>query len=364
MTKLRVGLIGLGLVAEAHLEAYRDVSQIEVVAGADIREERLNQMAEKWGFRGYTDFELMLRKEKLDVACILTPARYHREVTERVADYGVNIFCEEPMAVTMDDARAMREKCEKKNVKSCYGASYRFLPACRKAKELVDKGMLGNISLLMETFIGGKGLKNFRDMGPQHYPLGGPGGGGMGLIDHGIHLIDLFMWLTGSTVEKVFGRGNYSGEKPATEYLTMIFKNGAVGQLVYNEATYSSDMPYEGIFSWGGSWDIHSNLILGGGWDAQPGNFRVHGENGALRVFHYANKLFFFGENRQEEVKVDDHPMPGNFALQMESFAKRLIQGEEPEVTAEDGMKALQVALAGYESFETQRVVPIKPLSY
>jgi len=94
MTKLRVGLIGLGLVAEAHLEAYRDVSQIEVVAGADIREERLNQMAEKWGFRGYTDFELMLRKEKLDVACILTPARYHREVTERVADYGVNIFCE------------------------------------------------------------------------------------------------------------------------------------------------------------------------------------------------------------------------------------------------------------------------------
>jgi predicted dehydrogenase len=142
----------------------------------------------------------------------------------------------------------------------------------------------------------------------------------------------------------------------------MIFENGAVGQLIYNEATYPSEMPYEGIFSWGGSWDINYNLVLGGGWESQPGNFRVHGDKGALRVFHYANKLFFFGEDKEEEVKVMDRPMPGNFALQMESFARRLSQGEEPEVRGVDGLKALQVALAAYESFETQRVIPIESI--
>ena len=362
MKKLRVGLIGLGQVAEAHLAGYRDVDLIEVVAGAEIRADRLEQMTNKWGLKGYTNYEEMLSKENLDIACVLTPARYHREVTEKVADYGVHVLCEKPMAITLNDAKAMIEKCKKEGVKFCYGASYRYLPACRKARELINKGMLGKILLLTETFIGGEGLENFRDAGPQHYPIGGPGGGGMGLIDHGIHLIDMFMWLNNDRVDKVFGRGNYSGQEPSTEYLTMIFKNGAVGQLLYNEATFPSDMPYEGIFSWGGSWDINYNLILNGGWDSQPGNFRVHGEKGALRVFHYANKLFFFSKDKQEQVQVEHRPMPGNFALQIESFASRLIKGDEPEVTGIDGLKALQIALSAYESFETQRVISIEPI--
>jgi len=362
MKKLRVGLIGLGGVAEAHLTGYKEVDRIEVVAGAEIREDRLKQMVEKWGFKGYLSYEEMLEKENLDIACVLVPARLHREVTEKAAEYGVHVLCEKPMAITLDDAEAMIKKCEKEGVKFCYGATYRFLSACRKAKEMIDKNMLGNIMLLMETLVGGKGFKNFRDAGSQHYPVGGPGGGGMGLVDHGIHLIDMFMWLTASEVESVFGRGNYSGQTPGTEYLTMISKNGAIGQLVYNEATFSSDMPYEGIFSWGGSWDINYNLILGGGWDVQPGNFRVHGEKGALRVFHYANKLFFFGENKQEQVPLLHQPMPGNFMLQMESFANRLIRGEEPEVTGYDGLRALQVLLAAYECFENKKVVSIKSI--
>lgn len=184
----------------------------------------------------------------------------------------------------------------------------------------------------------------------------------MGLVDHGIHLVDIFRWLTGSEVGAVAGRGNYSSMPPETEYLTMIFKNGAIGQLIYNEATYPSDMPVEGIFSWGGSWDIHGNLLPGGGWNAYPGSIRVHGEKGALRIFHYANKLFFFREERQEQIQVPDRPMPSNFALQMESFAKCVMKDDEPEVTGIDGLKALQVVLAAYESFETQKIVPIKPV--
>jgi predicted dehydrogenase len=363
MKKLRVGLVGLGGVAEAHLEGYKEVEQIEVIAGAEINEGRLNQMTEKWDIKGYTSYEKMLKKENLDIVSVLTPARFHREVTEKVAEQGVHVFCEKPMAVTLEDAKAMIEKCKKEGVKFCYGASYRFLPACRKAKEMIDTGKLGDILLLIEVYIGGKGIKNFRDAGPQHYPVGGPGGGGMGLMDHGIHLIDMFMWLTGNNVESVFGRGNYSGQRPSTEYLTMILKNGAVGQLVYNEATFPSDMPYEGIFSWGGSWDINYDLKLGGGWDVQPQNFRVHGTEGALRVFHYANKLFFFGKEKQEQIRVLDRPMPSNFALQMASFAKALLDRTEPEVTGLDGLKALQVALAAYESYETQKIVKVKPIT-
>lgn len=361
MNKLRVGLIGLGGVAEAHLEGYKQVETIEVVAGSEIHSGRLEKMARKWHLKGYSDYGEMLAKENLDLVCVLTPARNHREVTERVAECGVHVLCEKPLAVTLEDARAMIDACEKGGVKLGYGATWRFLPACRKAKEMIEAGRLGSIMLLLETYVGGKGYENFRDAGPMHYPPGGPGGGGMGLVDHGIHLIDMFMWLTGSPVESVFGRGNYSGQPPATEYLTMNLQNGAMGQLVYNEATIPCEMPYEGIFSWGGSWDINYNLTLGGGWDAQPQNFRIYGTKGALRVFHYANKLFLFEKEKQEQIRVPDRPMPGNFALQIESFARAILEKKSPEVTGYDGLRALEAALAAYQSYETQSVVRVKP---
>lgn len=359
MKKLKVGLIGLGGVAEVHLDAYREVDEIDVVAGADLREERLKEVASKREIRGYTDYEQMLEKENLDVACVLTPAATHATIVRKVAERRVHVLCEKPMALILADARAMIESCEKGGVKLFYGSTYRFLPACRKAKEMIDQGLLGTPSLLMEVFVGGRGREHWHDLGPHHYPKGGPGGGGMGLVDHGIHLMDIFPWFTGSEVESVVGRGNYSGRPPATEYLTMTFKNGAVGQLVYNEATHPSDMPQEGLFSWGWSWDITGNLIPGGGWNDHPGSIRVHGDKGALRIFYYANKLFFFGESTREQIPLPHRPMPSNFALQIQSFARSIQQGEEPEVTGRHGLKALQVLLAAYESFETQKVVSI-----
>ena len=73
----------------------------------------------------------------------------------------------------------------------------------------------------------------------------------MGLVDHGVHMIDLFPWLTDSEIVSVMGRGNVSGETPATEFVYMTLANGAVGQLLYNDCTFDTDLPVEGIFSHG-----------------------------------------------------------------------------------------------------------------
>jgi predicted dehydrogenase len=361
MRRLRVGLVGLGGVAEIHLQAYKGVEEVEVVAGAERREDRLSRMAAQWGIKGYVDFEEMLEKEKLDIVCVLTPARSHREVTEKAAEFGVHVLCEKPLAVTLEDAAAMVEGCKKQGVKLCYGSSYRFLPACRKAKEMIAEGRLGDISLLMEFLAGGQGYQNWRDLGPDHYPAGGPGGGGMGLVDHGIHLADIFRWLAGSEADFVVGRGNYSGHPPQTEFATMIFKSGAVGQLIYNEATYAAELPSEGMFSWGGSWDVGGRPIPGGRWNPQPGSIRVYGRKGSLRICYYANTLFFAGEGGQEQVRVLDRPMPFNFAGQMESFARRLQEGLDPEVSGIDGVRALQVVLAAYESWESGSIIRVEP---
>lgn len=356
MKKLRVGFIGLGHVAQVcHLPGYKDVEIIEVVAGAELREDVLSKVSSEWGFKGYNNYEEMLKKENLDIACITTGPRFSQEITERVAEYGVNILVEKPIALTLEDAESMIAKCEKEGVKLCYGESFRFFPTCIKAKEMIDEGLLGDLFLLMETAIGGRGPEHFHSY--HIYPTGAPGAGKRGLTDHGIHLVDIFRWFTGSEVEWVFGRGNRAGQPPSTEFLTMKFENGAIGQLIYNEATYPSDMPYEGIFSWG------SYVAKGvSRWEPHASNFRVHGTMGALRIFTYPNKMFFFAEDKQEQIRVLDCPHPGHFGLQIESFAKRLLNNEEPEVTGIDGLKALQIILAAYESFETRKIVPIKTL--
>ncbi len=360
MNKLKVVLIGLGQVAEVHLKAYIKVDQIEVVAGSELRKERLDEISSQWGIRGYTDYLEMLEKEKPDIACILTPASTHREIVENVAEYSVNVLCEKPIALSVLDARAMIEKCDNENVKFYYGSSYRHLPAVRKAKEIIDSGILGEILLLTETGVGGNGIENWQSLSEHHYPKGGPGGGGMGLIDHGIHLADIFSWLANQEVKSVIGRGNISGEQPSAEFLTMQFENGAVGQLIYSDSSYSSDLPYEGMFSWGLTYDPSGELSPRPRWEDEPGSIRVHGTKGALRIFHYANKLFFFGPNGcKEQIRVDDHPHPENFSLQMESFANSIIRNIKAEVSGIDGLKALKVVLSAYESNKNKRIVEI-----
>lgn len=360
MSKLRVGVIGLGGIAELHMTAYRDIDAIEVVAGAEQREERLEQMIKAYNIRGYLDYEEMLRQEKLDIVCICVPAAAHRAVAEKVAEYRVNILCEKPLAITREDAKAMIAACQKAGVKLFYGASYRYLPACIKAKQMIDQGLLGKISLIMENVIGGKGLEGYRDLGPHHYPTGGPGGGGLGLVDHGIHLVDLFRWFTGSEIVTVVGRGNYSGETPVTEFLTATMANGALGILVYNEATFSSDLPNEGIFSIGASWDASGFPLLANTWHEQPQSIRVHGDKGSLRIYHYANKVYFTDKDKTIEVPdIEKSANPYHFSKQMRAFAECIINGKEPEVTGIEGLNALEAVIAAYNSFETQSFVKL-----
>ena len=355
MKKCRVGLVGLGSVAQiCHLPAYINAKNIEVAAGAEIRKEVLQQVSADWGFKGYSNYEEMLDKEKLDIVCILTGPRISRRIAEHAAECKINVFVEKPMALSLEDARAIIDTCKGEKVKLFYGETYRFFPTVKKAAEMIKEGYLGDIHLLLETLIGGTGEEHFECC--DIYPPGAPGAGGWGLTDHGIHLVDTFRWLTKSDVDWVFGRGLRAGHKPETEFLTLQLKNGAIGQLIYNEATFHSDMPYEGMFSWGsyGAKGVSR-------WESYPGNFRIHGSRGALRVFLFPNKMYYFSKEKVEEIGIEDFPFPAPWGLQIESFADSILNDTEPEITGIDGFKALQVILAAYESFETKKIVEINP---
>ncbi len=360
MKKYKIGLIGLGGVADVHLTAYKEVTHCEVVAGADIFQDVVDTKAKFWGFTPYTDYLKMLASESIDIVVVMTPALNHRQVVVDCAKSGVNILCEKPLTLDSKSAVEMMEICKKNNVKLMYGSSYRWLTACQEAKSIIQSGKLGNVQLLMEHSIGGNGLKGFKDAGDHHYPRGGPGGGMMGFVDHGIHFLDIFPWLIGSPITSVFGRGNISGGAPETEYISLFFENGAIGQLIYNEITYSADLPSEGIASFGGSWDAAGNLVVEGSWASHPGNFRIHGEKGALRIYHYAQQLFLFEEGKITPIPVQHRPMPGNFGLQLEAFIQSIESNSDVPVSGQDGLRAICVLEALYRSRESKKVEEVQ----
>lgn len=353
---LRIGVVGLGAVAEAHLAAYRTVSGLRVVAAADVSPERVRVMQSRLEVPVYHDYREMIAIETLDAVCVLTPAAAHRSVTVACARAGLHVLCEKPLAAGPEEARIMIDECRDNGVKLAYGASYRFLPAIMKARELVAAGVLGDVVLLQECVVGGRGASGYRPLGPAHYPHGQPGGSGMGLVDHGIHLVDAFSWLLDSEIVAVWGRGTVSGSAPVTEFMVMDFANGATGYLLYNDFTFSTDLPNHGMFSWGEAWDI-DGYQKAGSWTKQPGCIHIHGTEAALRVQHYANALYLTNAEGARQIEIPNRPAPAQFALQMESFIDCIRTDAVPAPGGQDGLRALNAVFAAYESDRTGAAV-------
>jgi len=352
---LRVGLIGLGGVGRLHLEACRVSDAVDLVAVCDSDPARLDAVAGS-GIALHRDHREMLARQPLDLVCVLTPAATHAGIVADIAAAGVDVMTEKPMAASLAEARAMADACAAAGVRLFYGSSYRHIPAIGLARRLIREGAIGDPLLLRETHVGGAGPSSREPLPSSHYPPGGIGGTGMGLVDHGVHLIDIFSWLVGEPVAWATGRGNRSGDRLATEYAVLGFPGGATGHLLYEDGSWPTDLPAEGMFGWGGSWD-HRGYRPGGGWDAHPGCIHVHGTRGALRIFHYGHALFLIDAEGTRQIPLPDAPAPAHFRLQIEAFADDIAHGRAPSTDGEAGLAALRVVEAIYESGDLGRVV-------
>lgn len=344
--RLRVGLIGMGGVGLLHLKAYKAARHVEVVAVADSSQDRLAHV-EDAGIARYTDARTMLARESLDIACVLTPASSHEALVGLCVEHGIDVLCEKPLAPTVAAAERMIANAAANGVRLCYGSSYRFLPAVRAAKEQIAAGCIGEVRVMREQAVGGRGAAGLQLMPQSHYPEGGPGGFAMGLIDHGIHLIDVFGWFADSPVRRAVGRGNISGGPVLSEHLSLEYESGAVGQLIYDEATYPTEMPGEGVFSLGDGWDV-DGFVSAGKWTRYPGCIHVFGTKGALRIFHYANYLYHFDEAGARQIPLEGLASPCHFAAQIDCLAEDIASGRPTSMPGELGSTALGILMSIY----------------
>ncbi len=147
--KLKVGIIGTGWIADAHIQQYLKMPDVEVVAGADLVEGKAEEFFKKNGVEGarcYPDHKSMIDAEPdLDAVSICTYNKTHAECAIYALNAGINVMLEKPMCVTTEEAVEIM-RAEKKSGKILsIGFQPRLDPNMIKLKEVVQSGVLGKI---------------------------------------------------------------------------------------------------------------------------------------------------------------------------------------------------------------------------
>ncbi len=209
--KIRLAFIGCGAISEAHLAAYKNIPEVDVVAGADIKSDRLDWLREKHGVEAvFLDYRKMLEKVKPDAVDVCTPNGVHASATIASLNAGAHVITEKPMAMNPRECQAMVAAARKNKRKLAVGFQYRYHPATQMIKRARDEGQFGNIMYVKCQALRRRGIPNWGVFGQKRLQGGGP------LIDIGVHIIEAAHYIMGSP-KPVAATGNiwtYMGNKP------------------------------------------------------------------------------------------------------------------------------------------------------
>ncbi len=154
MKELNIGLVGSGFMGKGHSMAYNLLPQIFSPLPAyprlrvlgDISEELAKKAAQNYGFKDYAvGWEDVVNHPEVDIVDITAPNHVHKEIAIAAAKAGKHIYCEKPLAVTLEDAKAMMDTAESAGVKTLVGFNYLKSPATLAAKRLIEDGKIGDI---------------------------------------------------------------------------------------------------------------------------------------------------------------------------------------------------------------------------
>ncbi len=168
--KIRIGIIGVGQIGKHHLNTYKSIPGVELVAAADINEAEVKRVGEQYGISSvYTDFRQLLKRDDIVAVDVCLHNNFHAPVTIAALRAGKNVYCEKPMAGSYRDAKAMYDTAAKLKVKLSVQLSTLYSNETKVAKTLIDEGQLGKIYHARSTgfrrrgrpFVDGYGTSTF-----------------------------------------------------------------------------------------------------------------------------------------------------------------------------------------------------------
>lgn len=197
---LKVGIIGCGSIFTMHATSTDHLPNAELVAVCDVKPDRADRAAEKYGVRAYYDYKEMIEKETLDVVHVCVPHYLHPIISRYALEHGVNVLCEKPMSIKLEDGEYNVRLAKERGLK--YGIIFqcRFNNTSRLVKENLDNGTLGKVISARVTLTWCKpdsyyALSDWKGTWDKE-------GGGV-VIDQAIHSLDLANWFINDTPVRV-----------------------------------------------------------------------------------------------------------------------------------------------------------------
>ncbi len=317
MKKIRVGVVGLGWVAQVfHLPLLTKIDEAEVVAVCDKDKARSRMIGEKFSIPNvFSDYRQMLDRDDIDAVIICTSTDAHHPVTVAALQAGKHAFVEKPITRTLLEARQLTEMANSQKLTMMVGMNNRFRPDTMILKSFIEKGELGKL-----FYAKGGWLKSLSDTNPWMTRKDKSGGGVV--LDLGIVMLDLILWMMGFPVVTHVSATMYSHKTKSVEdtcLATVRMKPDAVLTLEVSWSLLSSaDYFYCNLFGTEGSalinpLRIHKHLhgslvnLTPASSDTPNGLYRKSYENelrhfiGALRGLH---PVVSTGEEAMERMKV------------------------------------------------------------
>lgn len=386
MKQLRIGMIGYKFMGKAHSNAYRSLPmffpkavkpQMSVICGRN--EEAVTEAAAQLGWsESVTDWKELIARSDIDLVDINAPSNAHKEIAIAAAAASKHIFCEKPLALNLEDSREMLEAAEKAGIAHMIGFNYRFSPAVRLAKRLIDSGRLGTIYHFRAWFLQDWILDpEFPLVWRLQKEVAGSGSHG----DLGAHLIDLAHFLVGD-VEEVIGMSEtFVKERPlATEMTGLSAKAGKDaprGPVTVDDATL-----FLARFSSGALGSFEATRFAAG--HRSTNSFEINGSLGSVKFdFERMNELEVYLTSDDADVQgfrrvlatdpahdyADAWWPPGHtigfehtFIHEMLELSNAIEEGRQPEPNFNDGVKCQAVLEAVERSIEQRRWVPISEM--
>lgn len=328
---MRIGILGVAhLHIDMYLEYLRAVEDVEVVGVADGDLSRAQRWAATRDIDVFLSFEALLERN-LEAVLVCCETSEHLNAVTIAAEAGVAILCEKPLATTLEDARSIVDACRRGNVPLMTAFPMRFSAPIIQARGLVLDGALGQ----PHAFTGvNQGQLPTRQRAWFADPVLAGGGA---IMDHAVHLTDVFRWYLEREVSEVYAVANriLYGESVTVEtgaVLMLTFDGGAIATI---DCSWSRPDSYP---KWGGL------------------SFELVGDKGTMSVDAFSQDIFAYRDDVQR-IPYGEDPSQ---AMVVE-FCSSVREQRPPAVTGEDGLRATEVALAAYESVHTGQPVMLKP---
>jgi len=338
LRQLKLGVIGLGKMGTLHLRNCRFIPNTTVVSVADMSKRNLEK-AKKVGVKEtYSNYEELIAKSDVDAVIVTLPNSLHKECVYAAAEAGKHAFVEKPLALSSKDCREIGSKVSKCGVHLMIDHNYRFFDSVQKLRRLYDEGAVGDVEIVtLELILNGPFAPSFNPVPVSEWYFD-KRELGMGCLDSGVHLIDLFQWFFGEP-SVVFANLGYRFNLP--------YEDSAI--VVLN----SNKQRVRGVMNVG--W--FSKMIF------PKFNFRLimHGTNGFLSTDYFAPKNLYLhaakeaaGNTLRCMLGLGIHPLTytyyySSYYEALRRFCEAIAKDEEPEIGVEDATIVMSTIERIYE---------------